>query len=253
MNSHRDLILDQFTRQAIPFATAPSIRSQESLDRIVRLSEAGPRDVVLDVACGPGLLVCTFAKVVAHATGIDITPAMLEQARREQERQAIANVTWQCGDVLPLPYADESFSIVTARFAFHHFPDPPSVLLEMRRVCKTGGCVLVADSAPQREKADAFNRIERLRDPSHVRAMPPEELAAMFRQVGFEVTRTDSYRLEGELEEFLGRSFPGEGDADRIRRMFADSLDGDGMDLAVRLLDGKLYFGFPVAILAAQK
>ena len=61
MNSNHDRILDQFTRQALPFASAPTIRNREALDRIVRMAEAGPADLALDVACGPGLLVCAFA------------------------------------------------------------------------------------------------------------------------------------------------------------------------------------------------
>ena len=73
---HNETIIDQFTRQAVPFATAPAIRNAEALNRIVQLAGAGQQDTVLDVACGPGLLVCAFARVVRQATGIDITPAM---------------------------------------------------------------------------------------------------------------------------------------------------------------------------------
>ncbi len=136
---HRERILDQFTRQAEPFSSAPAIRNQEALNRIVELSSASPEDTVLDVACGPGLLVCAFARVVRHATGIDLTPAMLEKARELQEQQGIRNVTWRQGDVLPLPFDDGEFSIVSARFAFHHFLNPLAVLKEMGRVCGTGG------------------------------------------------------------------------------------------------------------------
>src|SRR2546430_15631217 len=118
---HRDRILDQFTRQAVPLSSAPAIRNQEALNRIVAMADAGSEDSVLDVACGPGLLVCAFARVVRHATGIDLTPAMLEQARALQQKQGLENISWQQGDVLPLPYADGRFSIVSARFAFHHF------------------------------------------------------------------------------------------------------------------------------------
>ena len=131
---HREQILDQFTRQAVPFSSAPAIRNQEALNRIVELAGAGPEDTVLDVACGPGLLVCAFARVVRHATGIDLTPAMLEQARELQRQQGLLNITWRLGDVLPLPYEDGEFSIVSARFAFHHFLNPLAVLKEMRRV-----------------------------------------------------------------------------------------------------------------------
>lgn len=248
---HRELILDQFTRQAVPFASAPAIRNREALNRIVEISGAGPEDSVLDVACGPGLLVCAFARVVRHATGIDLTPAMLEQARELEKQHALSNVTWELGDVLPLPFDDGSFSIVSARFAFHHFLDPLAVLKEMRRVCKMGGRIVVADSAPAQSKADAFNAVERLRDPSHTRALPVEELRELFASAGLAEPRVETYRLEGELEDLLGRSFPNAGDADRIRAIFESSLADDALDMATRRANGKIYYGFPVAILAA--
>jgi SAM-dependent methyltransferase len=253
MNSaHRDVILDQFTRQASPFANAPAIRNQEALRRIVAMAEAGGDDTALDVACGPGLLVCAFAKVVRHAMGIDVTPAMLEQARLEQKRTGLENVTWQLCNIPPLPFADQTFSIVTSRFALHHLLDPLAVLKEMRRVCLPGGRIVIADSAPSPEKADAFNAMERLRDPSHVRAMPVEQLRGLFRDAGLAEPRQEFYRLEGDLEDLLQRSFPNAGDADRIRKIFEASLADDALDMATRRREGKLYFGFPVALLAAQ-
>jgi SAM-dependent methyltransferase len=252
-SAHGERILDQFTRQAGPFASAPAIRNPEALARIVAAAQAGAADTVLDVACGPGLLVCAFAKVVRHATGVDVTPAMLEQARREQLEGGLANVTWRLSEVPPLPFADQSFSIVSARFALHHFLDPLAVVKEMLRVSKVGGRVVIADSAPAREKAAAFNAMERLRDPSHTRAMPVEELRALLLEAGFAQPREEFCRLEGELEGLLERSFPNPGDADRVRRLFEDSLADDALDMAARRRDGKIYFGFPVAILTAQK
>src|SRR5215467_9411991 len=132
MPTHRDSILDQFTRQAIPFSTAPSIKDELALTLLIEFSGAGPDDTVLDVACGGGIVVCAFARVVRHATGIDLTPAMIERARALQAEQALSNVAWRQGDVLPLPWPDGSFSIVTSRFAFHHFLEPAAVLAEMR-------------------------------------------------------------------------------------------------------------------------
>ena|SRR5271157_3748892 len=111
----------------------------------------------LDVACGPGLLVCALAKMVYHATGIDLTPAMLEQASKTQQEQGLSNISWDQGDGTALPYKDAAFNVVTCRFAFHHFPEPLQVLREMRRVCRAGGRIVVADSAPAAAKADAFN------------------------------------------------------------------------------------------------
>src|SRR5258705_8264731 len=106
MTTHKDSTLDHFTRQAVPFSTAPSIKDEAALKLLVEFAGAGPDDTVLDVACGPGLVVCAFAKVVRHVTGIDITPAMLDRARVHAAERGVSNVTWRQGDVLPLPWPD---------------------------------------------------------------------------------------------------------------------------------------------------
>src|SRR5882762_8788105 len=248
-SEHRDEILDQFTRQATPFATAPGIRDEAALRLIVECSGAGPADTVLDVACGPGLVVAAFARVARHATGIDITPAMLERARAHAADLGLTNVTWRQGDVLPLPYPDASFSIVTSRFAFHHFLDPAAVLTQMARVCRPGGTVMVVDSAPAPETADAFNRMEIVRDPSHVRALPLAEHVALFKAAGLPEPRVTHYRLEGELESLISRSFPRPGDDATLRTIFADSLAGDTLGIQARRdADGRIRYGYPVAV-----
>ena len=58
------------------------------------------------MSSGPGLVVAAFAKVCRHATGIDLTPAMIEKAREHAAVLALTNVDWHTGNVLPLPFAD---------------------------------------------------------------------------------------------------------------------------------------------------
>jgi SAM-dependent methyltransferase len=251
--AHRDAILDQFTRQAVPFATAPSIRDEAALRTVVEFSGCGPNDTVLDVACGPGILACAFAKVARHVTGIDLTPAMLERARALQAEQGLKNVTWKQGDVLPLPLSDASFTLVVSRFAFHHLLEPGSVLTEMRRVCAPGGTVMVIDSAPAPEKAAAFNRVEVLRDPSHVRALPLAEHLALFAAAGLPAPRQTFYRLQTDIEGLLSRSFPNPGDADRIRAIYEASVADDALDMATRRDGETVRLAFPVAVLAARR
>ena len=255
MTDHRQEILDQFTRQAMPFATAPGIKDEEALRLIVEFSGAGPGDTLLDVACGPGLVVCGFARVVRHATGIDLTPAMLERARLTQHERGLVNVTWRLGDVLPLPYPDAAFTLVVSRFAFHHFLDPRAVLAEMRRVCAPGGRVMVVDTEASLDpaKAAAFNAMEKLRDPSHVRAMPLSELTALFRDTGLPAPRTTGYRLEGELEGLLQRSFPRPGDGDRIREIFAASIEDDRLGIPIRRDGALIRYAYPVAVLVVDR
>src|SRR5436853_502233 len=145
-STHSSLIRDQFTRQATPFSTAAPIADAGALRMIVEAAEAGPDDTVLDVACGGGIVVCAFAPHVRHATGIDMTPAMLERARALAVEKRIANVTWREGEVERLPFPDGSFTIVVSRFAMHHFLEPAAVFREMMRVCIPGGRIVVVDT-----------------------------------------------------------------------------------------------------------
>jgi SAM-dependent methyltransferase len=252
-DTHRESILDQFTRQAVPFSQAPGIVDQSALNLLVEFSGAGRNDTVLDVACGPGVVACAFAQVARHVTGIDITPAMLDRARARQKEMGLNNLTWDAGDVTPLPYRDDTFSLVVSRFAFHHFLDPGKALSEMMRVTASGGTVVVADSAPVSEKAAAFNHMEKLRDPSHVRAQPLDALIALFREAGLPAPRVTTYRLEGELEGLLTRSFPRPEDVAEIRRLFAESLETDMLDIAARRDGSSIRYGYPVGLLAARK
>lgn len=250
---HRSVIVDQFTRQAVPFSQSPSVSNQKALEFIVSSAGTGAEDTVLDVACGPGLLVCAFARVARHVTGIDITPAMLAQARKAQQEQDLTNIAWQQGDVTSLPFPDASFSIVSSRFVFHHLEQPLLVLEEMKRVCIPGGRVVVADMAPAHCKARALNAEERLRDPSHVRAMPEEELRGLFTQAGLPEPGIGHYRVECELDDLLSRSFPNPGDKQRIRKMFIESIAENTLDLNTRMEQGKIYYSFPVAVMVSQR
>jgi SAM-dependent methyltransferase len=253
VETHRDRILDQFTRQAVPFSTAPNIRNEETLRLLVEAAGAGPEDTVLDVACGPGLVVCAFARVVRHATGIDLTPAMLERARQLQTEEGLTNVTWRLGDVCPLPFPAASFSIVSSRFAFHHFQEPEAVFREMVRVAGPGGRVALMDVVVSEDpaKAAAFNAMEVLRDPSHTRALPLAELEGLFASAGLPPPTITRRRLEHELEGLLARSFPNPGDADRIRAIFEASLTDDALGLGARREGDRIRFHFPAAILVA--
>lgn len=255
MASHRDRILDQFTRQAIPFSTAPGIRDEAALQRLVALSGADGDDTVLDVACGPGLVVCAFARVARHVTGIDVTGAMLERGAALAAEAGLHNVTWRQGDVLPLPFDDAAFSIVVSRFAFHHFEDPRAVLAEMRRVCRPGGQVVVYDllAADDPAKAAAFHRLEMLRDPSHVRALGGAEIAALFPAVGLPPPDVTHAPLAFELEEMMSRSFPRPEDAATIRATYLASLDDDALGLGTHRVGDEVRAAYRTAIFIATR
>jgi SAM-dependent methyltransferase len=252
--THQNLILDQFTRQAAPFSAAAMIKDEAVLRLIVEAASPRPDDALLDVACGPGLVVCAFAPHVRQATGIDLTPAMLEAAGRETAQRCLHNVALDHGDVYALPYDDDSFSIVIARYAFHHLLDPFAALREMARVCTPAGRILVVDAyAPEDPmQAAEYNRIERLRDPSHARALSLSELAGLFNDCGLGEPRITRYELSVELKDLLARAFANPGDEAEIAAVFAAAAMDGRLGIPVRRLGEAIQIGYQAAILAAS-
>ena len=100
MATHGERILEQFSKKADLYATALELTDEDALRFLIQLSGATQNDTLLDVACGAGVLVCSFAERVKHATGIDLVPAMIERARTLAAERNIANVSWQVGEVL---------------------------------------------------------------------------------------------------------------------------------------------------------
>ena len=254
-DTHRGLILDQFTRQAQLFSTAAPITSESALRMILAAARPRPDDTMLDIACGGGLVVCAFAPHVKQATGFDMTPAMLGQAEKLAGEKGLTNVSWRQGDATVLPYAGASFDIVTSRFSFHHFPDPPAVLREMVRVCAPGGRILVIDSYASEDagKAAEFNRLELLRDPSHVRNLALSELKGLFAAAGLGEPQLSFYELRDTVTNLLARSFPNAGDDAKIIAMFRASAADDRLGIPIRLVGDAIEYAYPVAILAAER
>jgi ubiquinone/menaquinone biosynthesis C-methylase UbiE len=114
-----------------------------------------------------------------------------------------------------LPYDDASFSLVVTRYSFYHLVDPISVLTEMKRLCIRSGKVVIVDVTPQTDKIDAYNYVEKLRDPSHVRALSVAELQDMIRKLGLVKQKVEFYKLDMELEKILQASFPNPGDVNK--------------------------------------
>ena len=244
---HRDVIVDQFTRQAAPFSAAEPIGDPALIDLLVSASGVGADDRVLDVGCGPGIVTCAFAQRCAAAVGIDLVPAMLDRARARAGELELDNVEWIAGEVDPLPFADDEFDVVVTRFVLHHLEDPAAALREMRRVAGADGTLVVCDVAPPERAAEAFNAMERLRDPSHERALTEAELVGLLGQV--EVRRT---ALALELDAHLARSFPEEPDGhERLRGLFEESLHDDRLGVDAHRHRGRVEYAYPVLIAVA--
>jgi SAM-dependent methyltransferase len=178
---------------------------------------------------------------------------MLEQARKLQATTGVTNVTWRSCDVYNMPFLDGSFSLLITRYAFHHLEYPHTVMREMTRVCQPGGRVVVIDSAPPAEKAQAFNTIEKRRDPSHTKALTQEELTELMCAEGLVVEKRHLYAWQVSAESLLARSFPADDSRDSIYRSYEADVGVDATSMNARFIEGVLHVTFPTLITVARK
>jgi len=103
---------------------------------------------VLDVACGTGNLAIPAAKLGADVTGIDIAPNLIEQAKNRSEAEGL-NAGFEVGDAEALPYEDGSFDVVMTMFGAMFAPRPDVTAAELKRVCRPGGLIAMANWTPE--------------------------------------------------------------------------------------------------------
>jgi ubiquinone/menaquinone biosynthesis C-methylase UbiE len=107
-----------------------------------------PNDIVLDLACGPGVFTVEWAKRVGPdglAIGLDISAPMLARAARHVRRWGLTNVLLVRGDAHHLPLAEGNLTKVNCSAGFHQLPDLPRALAEIARV-SARGAVLTAST-----------------------------------------------------------------------------------------------------------
>ncbi|MFC4456514.1 class I SAM-dependent methyltransferase [Deinococcus sonorensis] len=189
----------QFDAHAEKYAASAVHRFGPSLPVLLKVADLKPDDLVLDVATGTGNTALVVAPHVAHATGIDVSPKMLDQARLRAAQEGVTNVSFQAGSAEQLPFADGSFTLVTSRHAPHHFRDVPAFLQEVHRVLRPGGRFVLADQiTPRAELQDWVDFWQRTRDPSHARQRTVDEWRALTAAAGFRPAGEQivPYRLE---------------------------------------------------------
>jgi SAM-dependent methyltransferase len=146
-------------------------------------------------------------------------------------------------DAARLPFPDGAFDLTFCRFAVHHFADPAEQLAEMVRVSRSEGRVAVIDLvSADEELADAYNDVERRRDPSHTRALTTDELPRAVARAGVTVERTTSVDVRAPVERWLAQASTPAVVADAIRGELHAELAG-GPPTGMRPVDeGGLHY-----------
>jgi len=108
----------------------------------INLLEIKPGDRVLEVGIGTGLNLPLYPRDCV-VTGIDISAEMLQKARLRSKELGLGGVTLALMDASNLEYPDNTFDHVLATYVISAVPDPVKTLLEMRRVCKPDGHLVI--------------------------------------------------------------------------------------------------------------
>lgn len=130
---------------------------------------------ILDIGCLTGNFYSHIKENTSRAiktfTGIDFSEKLIGMAATRFPEQK-----WLVADYHKLPFDDKSFDVVTAMEILEHIDEPEKLLLEAKRVCRSGGCIIV--TTPNKRIID---------DPSHVWSFIPADIYALLAKISTNV------------------------------------------------------------------
>lgn len=256
MSDANQLIQSQFGAHANKYATSQVHAQGASLKRLVELTQPQKSWVVLDVSTGAGHTALTFAPLVAHVVAADLTPQMLETAQHLANERGITNMEFKPADAHHLPFADNTFDLVTNRIALHHFTNARQALMEMTRVCKPDGIVALDDNIvpPDKVIAGYINHFEKLRDPSHNWAYPTAHLEAMMSDAGLKIKHTETINKPMEFESWADRLGASEETKATLRTMLLEEAPPTAIEFwKPQTKDGVLWMELYESIIIGRK
>jgi len=158
---------------------------------------------LLDVACGTGILLRQLLDQVpgVEAYGVDASEDMLAQARatlKDRPHVHVERVQIGTGETAGLPYAQESFDLITCTNALHDIPDPEAMLAGLGRLLASGGQLVVEDFAPREPRFfwSAFEWLLRRIERNNVNAYTLSEAQALCKQAGLQVVSCKMFTVD---------------------------------------------------------
>lgn len=243
-------VVRQFDRQSDVMPRMKWFADADRAKELLRFARFAHEERVLEVGCGPGIVLEQAAPNAGLLVGVDVSPQMLVRAQERVRSAGLARAM-----VERLPFRDGAFDLAVCRSVLHHVMDPAAMIREMARVVRRGGRVAVNDSMASKRPNEAANHnlIERLRDPSHGRMVPPSELRRFFEAAGLEVLEVVEKRYPRWLDEWLDITSPPLENPHRVEGLFETWTGRDESGLSVRREAGRVRFDHTQWTVLAEK
>lgn len=238
-------IQNSFTIQARNFENSNmNFSKQEYLDYTIRSMELRSTDCVLEAAAGTCACGRSIAPFVKSVFCLDATPAMLTVGEEEAAKSGITNMQFVNGFVEDIPFSNQQFDIVLTRLAFHHFTEIERPFSEMNRVLKHDGKLVVIDmEAAAEELRETEDRIETMRDPSHIKNRSKQEFAYLYEKHGFVLTKSESTAVPVSLKAWLALTNTTEDTGKEITTLMEEDMrGGKPTGFGPYINDGEIYF-----------
>ena len=246
----------QFDRQSDRYGKSHILADTTDVDEALSGLVPTQGGRALDIATGGGHTALQLARRGWSVTAGDVSPRMLENARRllREAGFALEVVLFPAEEI---PFSDATFDIVTVRVAPHHFSSVRSFVLEAARVLRPGGHLLVIDgSVPDGdpEAEEWLHRVEKARDPSHGRFLSRAAWEGLVREAGLSLVSSGLHsKKQPDLAwYFETAATPAD---NRIRVLDEVQSASPAVRKALRIADedGKIVWWWPMLRLLARK
>jgi ubiquinone/menaquinone biosynthesis C-methylase UbiE len=194
---------DLWSERAETYRGLADQRAGDDLELLVSWAEG---ETALDVATGGGHTANRLRAAGFDVVTLDPAPGMRAQVLARAE---------------DIPFADDSFDVVTCRIAPHHFEDVRAAVGEMARVARR--LVLIEDTLYEDETVE---EAERLRDPTHVRSYSEEEWRGLLEGAGLTVEEVRVLEKSRPFDSWLDRVGCAGEEAERVKELVAEHLRG---------------------------
>ena len=204
------------------------------------LADLKPGEVVLDLGSGGGIDVLLSARRVAptgKAYGLDVTPEMLDLARRNQVEAGVTNAEFLEGTMEAVPLPDESVDVIISNCVVNLSPDKQAVLRESFRVLRPGGRLAISDIVLRRSLPESLQRLMGLWTGCVAGALVEDEYGSKLRAAGFEGIEIEPTHVydRGDLVAMAGDLIEAGGVPDSVDvEQTLDQLEGSIMSAFVR-------------------